>query len=118
MALVRPTPAAADRAGWLETVARAATMLARCRRLTGDRAGAEALLRRAAAVASKTGFPAAERSDRSELAGVLAEDGRTTEAARQEDRAAAVDTRMKVGIVEGRASFRSGATALGWPVHG
>jgi predicted ATPase/class 3 adenylate cyclase len=99
--LSAPLLAAADHAGWLETVARAATALGGCRLLTGDRAGSKRLLLRAVSVAGDAGFPAAERAARMALARLLFEDDRPAEGARHEDRAADLDERIRAGIAEG-----------------
>jgi class 3 adenylate cyclase/tetratricopeptide (TPR) repeat protein len=65
--LAEPLLAAAERVGWHETVARAACLMARCRRASGDGPAAEALLRRALEVAHEAGLPAAEREARTAL---------------------------------------------------
>jgi class 3 adenylate cyclase/tetratricopeptide (TPR) repeat protein len=99
--LSAPLLAAADQAGWLEIVSRAATALAGCRLLRADRAGGERLLQRAVTVACEAGFPAAERAARTALAALLFEYGRAAEAARHEHRAAELDERIRAGIAEG-----------------
>jgi class 3 adenylate cyclase/tetratricopeptide (TPR) repeat protein len=106
-----PLLAAAERSGWLETVARAALLAGGCSAAAGDRERAEARLRRALDVAASGGTPGAELDAHVALAR-LGSDGKGAAAEDHWAEAAALAERLAADLEDDELREGFGPAAL------